>query len=284
MKKPLVIASPKEMRDFARTKQAQSMRIALVPTMGFLHQGHLSLVEKAKSLADTVLVSIFVNPTQFAPNEDLDEYPRDLEGDLQKLVPYNVDAVFAPSVHNIYANHFDTYVTPEHMAQTLCGAFRPTHFRGVATIVLLLFRITLCNVAVFGRKDFQQLQIIRRMAKDLWLDVDVVGMPIVRENDGLAMSSRNAYLSPKERQAARVLNKTLDLVQSLFEKGEHLTEALLQKAKDSLGKEPLAQIDYVNIVDANTLAPITSVEEDALCALAVHVGKTRLIDNCVLSP
>src|SRR5437867_8605141 len=190
-----VVRDPRELHAWATAERERGQRIALVPTMGALHDGHLSLVREAKQRAERTVVSIFVNPTQFGPHEDLARYPRDLDRDLQLLSPLRPDLVFAPEPAAIYPSGFDTYVVPDQMARVLCGASRPGHFRGVCTVVLLLFRISRCQVALFGEKDFQQLQIIRRMNRDLWLGVEVVGMPIVREADGLALSSRNAYLS-----------------------------------------------------------------------------------------
>ena len=254
-------------------------RIGLVPTMGYLHPGHVSLVAGARQRADRVVASIFVNPTQFGPQEDLARYPRDLEGDLAKLAPAGVDVVFTPSAEELYPPGFDCYVVPQEMSTVLCGASRPTHFRGVCTVVLLLFRITRADVAVFGEKDFQQLQILRRMARDLWLDVQVVGMPIVREPDGLAMSSRNVYLSASERHEAVCLSRALAAVRTAFAKGERQSAALLAVAHRVLEQTPGVRLDYCALADQATLQPTTVVTQPAICAIAAYVGRTRLIDN-----
>jgi pantoate--beta-alanine ligase len=260
------------------------LRIALVPTMGSLHDGHLALVREARGRGDRVVVSIFVNPTQFGANEDLDKYPRDLDADLAKLAALDVDAVFVPNEAVIYPPGFDTWVVPGELAQPLCGASRPDHFRGVATVVLILLRLSRCHVALFGEKDFQQLQIIRRMAADLWLDVEIVGCPIVRERDGLAMSSRNAYLSPEERRQALVLSQGLARAELLVEGGERRAGAIAGAVRDTIAGAPAARVDYVELVDSESLAAVERVEAPVLCAIAAWVGRTRLIDNRVLSP
>jgi pantoate--beta-alanine ligase len=259
--------------------ESAGRRIVLVPTMGYLHQGHLNLVRRAREHGDWVVVSIFVNPTQFGPREDLSRYPRDFDGDLAKLNGLGVDAVFAPEPTAVYPPGFDTFVVPESLAAGLCGRSRPGHFRGVATVVLVLFRITRCRAAVFGEKDFQQLAVIRRMVRDFWLDVEIVAHPIVREPDGLARSSRNVYLSPEERAQAPTLARALDRVQAACSGGERDASRLLAVARTTLGEAPLGRIDYVEIVDEESLAPLARVERPAVIALAVYFGKTRLIDN-----
>ena len=269
-----VIHTAEAMRAWSQGRQG---RIALVPTMGFLHDGHLSLIQHARSQARHVVVSIFVNPLQFGPNEDLSRYPRDLQGDLRKL--QDVDSVFVPDA--LYPAGFDTYVEPAQLGQHLCGASRPGHFRGVCTVVAMLLRITQCHVAVFGQKDFQQLQIIKRMVRDLWLDVEIVGMPIVREADGLAMSSRNAYLSATQRQDALVLNRALRQAKARFEAGERDAEAILAEVRREIGA--VARLDYAEIVDVEMLQPLRVVDRPAVCAVAAHVGKTRLIDNVIIT-
>jgi pantoate--beta-alanine ligase len=276
----LVLTETKTMRAWSQEQHRASQRIALVPTMGYLHAGHLSLVKAAQERADKVVVSIFVNPLQFGPREDLSRYPRDLQGDLHKLAELGVDAVFAPD--SMYSANFDTSIAPDKLGAYLCGASRPGHFRGVCTVVAILFGITQCNTAVFGEKDFQQLQIIRRMNEDLWLGVEIVGMPILREADGLAMSSRNAYLSSDEREQALVLNRALRLAEEVFAKGERQSEVILQHVHAIIQEAPLVHLDYAEIVDLEMLQPLAELNVPALCALAVYVGKTRLIDNVKL--
>lgn len=257
-----------------------AQRVALVPTMGYLHEGHLQLVRLAKDLAPRVLVSIFVNPTQFGANEDLDRYPRDVQGDLRKLTAAGADAVYVPSAADIYPDGFDTFVVPERLAGVLCGKSRPGHFRGVCTVVCVLFRVTGCAAAVFGEKDFQQLQIIRRMNRDLRLGVEIVGAPIVREADGLAMSSRNALLSETERRDARVLFQALQQVQRRAREGERRASALREAAHAILRGPASVRVDYVELFRADDLQPIAGdIPENTRCAVAAFVGQTRLIDN-----
>ena len=267
------------MRSWAETQAAQRRRLGLVPTMGSLHAGHISLVKLARERSDVTAASIFVNPAQFGPKEDFANYPRDLAGDLTQLEAAGVAAVFAPEPAEIYPPGFDTYVVPEKLAAVLCGASRPGHFRGVCTVVHALLRITRADVAVFGEKDYQQLAILRRMVRDLWLDVDVVSAPIVREPDGLAMSSRNAYLSAEERRDALSLSRALAAVTAAVERGERDIASLVGTAREILGAAPHARIDYVEIVDAGDLTPLTRLDRPAVCCLAVFVGTTRLIDN-----
>jgi pantoate--beta-alanine ligase len=258
------------------------LRVALVPTMGALHEGHLSLIELARRHADRVVASVFVNPVQFDRADDFARYPRDLERDGALLAGAGADVLFAPDVSEIYPAGSQTFVTVENLSQPLCGAHRPGHFRGVATVVHKLFSIVSPHVAVFGEKDFQQLALIRRMVRDLFLDIDVVGAPIVREADGLAMSSRNRHLAAAERTAARCLSLALDAAVAVVAGGTHDAAAVLEAATTASGREPLARVDYVALVDPETLAPVTSVDERALLALAVWIGSTRLIDNRLL--
>ena len=279
-----ILKSVEEMKAWAHEAHAQSHKLALVPTMGFLHAGHLSLVREAQERCTRVVVSIFVNPTQFSAGEDLTSYPNDIDGDIQKLKDIGVDAVFMPTQDTIYPNGFDTFISSNKLGDELCGASRPIHFRGVCTVVAILFRITQCDSAVFGQKDYQQLQIIKRMNQDLHLGVDVVGMPIIRENDGLAMSSRNAYLSETERQQALCLSQSLQWAQRRVEDGETDIETLTNGITQQIQAHPLATIDYVKLVDAQSLEAVDRLESPILCALAVHLGKTRLIDNLVLNP
>ncbi|MEB2285969.1 MAG: pantoate--beta-alanine ligase [Polyangiaceae bacterium UTPRO1] len=258
------------------------LKVALVPTMGALHAGHLSLVTLARRHADRVVASVFVNPAQFDRADDLARYPRDLERDGALLAGAGADVLFAPDAAEIYPPGAQTFVTVEELAQPLCGAHRPGHFRGVATVVLKLFSIVQPDVAVFGEKDYQQLAVIRRMVRDLFLDVDVLAAPIVREADGLAMSSRNRHLAAAERAAARCLAAALAAGEAAVAAGERTAAAICAAATDELAREPLARVEYVALVDPDTLAAVTEVGERALLALAVWIGSTRLIDNRVL--
>ena len=258
------------------------LRVALVPTMGALHEGHLSLIELARRHADRVVVSVFVNPVQFDRADDFARYPRDLERDGAMLAGAGADVLFAPDVDEIYAPGSQTFVTVEGLSQPLCGAHRPGHFRGVATIVLKLLTIVQPHVAVFGEKDYQQLAVIRRMVRDLFLDVDIVGAPIIREADALAMSSRNRHLDAAGRVAARCLVGALDAAEARVAAGECDGAALIAAASAAIAREPLARLEYLALVDPETLAPVSTLGESALVALAVWVGSTRLIDNRVL--
>ena len=271
-----------ELRAWANAEIAAGERIVLVPTMGYLHAGHASLMRLARAYGTRVLASIFVNPTQFGPQEDLSRYPRDLPGDVALLEANQVDALFVPEPQEVYPQGFDTYVVPEALATTLCGASRPGHFRGVCTVVLLLMRISRCEALVLGEKDYQQLQIVRRMVQDFWLNVQVVGAPLMREADGLAQSSRNTYLSSTERQDALVLSRVLKHIRGRVAAGESNPKVLLQDALALLAQVPAARVDYVSIVDAQTLQPVSDLTAPAVCALAVFIGKTRLIDNAPL--
>jgi pantoate--beta-alanine ligase len=254
-------------------------RIALVPTMGALHAGHLSLVEIARRHADRVVASVFVNPTQFDRADDFARYPRDLERDGALLASAGVDVVFAPDAAEMYPPGAQTSVSVERLAEPLCGAHRPGHFRGVATVVLKLFHIVQPHVAVFGEKDYQQFALIRRMVRDLHVDIDVVGAPIVREDDGLAMSSRNRHLDPAERAAALCLVRALDAAEACVAAGERDTVALVEAANAVIAREPRARAEYVVAVDPETLAPAAEVAGPVVLALAVWIGSTRLIDN-----
>ncbi len=270
-------------------KQARAAMVGgvgLVPTMGGLHEGHLSLVRRARSADDHVVVSLFVNPSQFAPNEDFDAYPRDLERDLRLLEAEGVDVVFAPSVEEMYPPGFDEWVEVRGpLTERLEGAFRPQFFRGVTTVVARLLRIVRPQRAYFGEKDAQQLRVVRRMAEDQRLPVEIVGLPTLREPDGLAMSSRNAYLSPEERQAALVLPRALALGRTMVEcEGVRDVSKLKEALADCIRHEPLARIDYVAVTDYETLAELTAIDRAALLLLAVRIGSTRLIDNTPLAP
>ena len=272
------------MRAASREARKSGRRLGFVPTMGALHEGHLSLVRTAKAQSDVVVVSIFVNPTQFGPSEDLARYPRPFEKDRALLQQEGVDFLFAPSVEEMYPPGAITYVSVEGMSERLCGRSRPGHFRGVTTIVSKLFHIVEPDVAFFGQKDAAQLAIIRRMVRDLDLPVKIVGCDIVREPDGLAMSSRNAYLDPSQRRLALVLQRALAQIQSAFRAGEFHSDGLINAGMQVFATEPAARLDYVAIVDPDTLDPVTDVTQPALVAVAAYLGGTRLIDNVVLKP
>ncbi len=277
------IESATAMRSRSREARGQGLRVGFVPTMGYLHEGHLSLIRRARELSDFVVVSIFVNPTQFGPNEDLDRYPRDMERDRRLCRAEGVDAVFVPSVEELYPEGFQTFVTVEEISRPLCGASRPGHFRGVATVVLKLFHIVEPDVAVFGQKDYQQLQVIRRMVRDLDLPVEIEGFPTVREPDGLAMSSRNAYLSAAERERALTIWRSIRRAEDLVAGGEVCSASLAGEVRRLLEEAGL-RIDYVEIRHPETLEPVERIEPEAVLAIAAFVGNTRLIDNRVLRP
>lgn len=278
-----IIENITDMRAWSDAERRAGRRIALVPTMGFLHQGHLSLVRDGRRRADRLVVSIFVNPTQFSPGEDFAAYPRDFERDRELLEEAGVDVLFHPAVAAMYPQGAETHVEVERLSLPLCGAMRAGHFRGVATVVTKLFNIVLPHVAVFGEKDYQQLQVIRRLARDLCMGVEIVGHPIVREADGLAMSSRNVYLNDVERRAAVCLSRALCKTKRLFTRGERSAPALLRAVESELAAEPLARVEYAKLCDAETLEEIDRIEQPALLALAVRIGKARLIDNHLLA-
>jgi pantoate--beta-alanine ligase len=271
------------MRSACREARAGGKRLGLIPTMGALHDGHLSLVRAAKAQSDIVAVSIFVNPTQFAPNEDFSKYPRTFERDCELLEKEGVDLLFAPAVEEMYPQKPITYVTVEGLSDKLCGKSRPGHFRGVTTVVAKLFHIIEPDAAFFGQKDAVQLTLIRRMVRDLNFPVEIVGSAIVREPDGLAMSSRNAYLSPEQRRQALVLYRSLSRVQKDFGAGERNAAHLIAAGREIFSAEPAARLDYLEIVDPETLDPVAEIDKPALAAVAAFVGTTRLIDNVVLS-
>ncbi|MZP29343.1 pantoate--beta-alanine ligase [Heliobacterium undosum] len=277
-----LIESIREMTAWSKEQVREGRTVGFVPTMGYLHEGHLTLMRRAREACDRVVVSIFVNPLQFGAGEDYEEYPRDLTRDSRLAESAGVDVLFAPAVREMYPKGYHTFVDVERLTEGLCGASRPGHFRGVTTVVCKLFNIVRPDVAYFGQKDAQQLAIIRRMTEDLNLPVSVVGVPIVREADGLAMSSRNVYLSPEERQAALVLSKALARARDLVESGERDAARLRQTITETITAEPLAAIDYVSIVDNRFIQPVDTLAGDCLIALAVRIGKTRLIDNMVV--
>ena len=277
-----VVETVHEMQRICESLRLGGEVIALVPTMGFLHQGHLELMRVGRRHSDKLVISIFVNPTQFGPGEDLDQYPRDREGDLEKARDVGVDLVFMPRPDDIYQEGFQTRVQVEDLPRHLCGLSRPGHFDGVATVVAKLFNITKPHIAVFGQKDFQQLAVISRMVMDLNMDIRIIGVPTVREPDGLAMSSRNSYLSPEERKSALSLKKSMDLALDLFRGGENSSGAIIDAVRSLILSHPFTEIDYVEICDPVTLDSVDEPGEGDLLALAVRVGKTRLIDNCLL--
>ena len=277
-----VIAGVKQMQERSQQLRAQRETIAFVPTMGYLHEGHLSLMREGRKRADALIISIFVNPTQFGPGEDYERYPRDMKRDLQLAQGVGVDIVFTPSVQEMYPQGFQTYVEVEKVTKNLCGISRPHHFRGVTTVVTKLFNIVKPHLALFGQKDYQQLVTIKRMVEDLNMDIEIIGLPTVREPDGLAMSSRNAYLSPEQRRAALSLYRSLCKGEELFRQGTKNAKAILREIRKIIKAEKLAQIDYAKICDPHTLEDIDEIEGEALIALAVKIGETRLIDNVVL--
>jgi len=274
-----IVTSVAEMKALGRSWSRAGKKIGFVPTMGYLHEGHLSLARESKRRADVTVVSIFVNPTQFGPNEDYKKYPRDLAKDAAYLERGGVDCLFHPEAAEIYPPGYRTFVEVEGLQDRLCGRSRPGHFRGVATVVLKLFEIVRPDLAFFGAKDAQQVLIIGRMAADLDLDVEVVTCPLVREADGLALSSRNAYLSPEERKAALALSTGLRWAEKAVAAGERDAARLVAGVRTVLEAEPLARVDYVEAVDPGTLEPVAEIRGEVLLALAVFIGATRLIDN-----
>jgi pantoate--beta-alanine ligase len=277
-----IIEPIQDMRRWSEAERYSGRRIVLVPTMGFLHEGHLRLVREGKKRGDRLVVSIFVNPAQFAPHEDFKAYPRDFERDRKLLDREDVDVIFRPSTEEMYGARFESYVYVERLSPLLCGASRPGHFRGVATVVAKLFNIVRPHAAVFGLKDFQQFRIISRMVEDLNLDVELIGHPIVREEDGLAMSSRNAYLTAEERKAALALYRCLSKARALVSQGERSSMRIIAAVRAEIAKEPQVRIDYVRLTDLTRLQPVDRIDREALLALAAWVGKARLIDNTIL--
>ena len=272
----------------AMQAEAQALRrahktIAFVPTMGFLHEGHLSLMREGRKHGDILVVSIFVNPTQFGPGEDLEAYPRDIERDLDLLEEVGTDIVFTPEPGDIYSPGFQTYVSLDDLTNRLCGISRPVHFKGVATVVAKLFNIVQPHAAVFGQKDYQQVVIIQRMVKDLGFDIRVIGAPTVREPDGLAMSSRNAYLNPAERESAPCLYRAMTRAAQMVKEGVVDARKIIEKSAEFIEGHAGMQVDYIAMVDPETLEDVTRIERPVQMALAVKVGKTRLIDNMLLT-
>ncbi len=276
------ILTIQEMKALARIEKGKGNTIGFVPTMGYLHDGHLSLIKRSKKETDVTILSIFLNPTQFAPGEDLSKYPRNFERDSKLAMASGVDILFFPKTEDLYPENYQTYVTVKDLSGSLCGRSRPDHFRGVATIVSKLFNIVLPDHAYFGQKDAQQYFIIQRMARDLNLDVDVVMCPIVREEDGLAMSSRNVYLSPEERKQAACLYRSLCLAEGVIAAGERNTQNIKALIKECIDENSLAAIDYIEAVRTDTLEPVEVLAGPTLIALAVAFGKTRLLDNVII--
>jgi len=279
-----VITKIKEMQKVADELRREGKIIGVVPTMGYLHEGHLSLIRIAKEKSDVVITTIFVNPLQFAPHEDYDRYPRDFERDVKLAQSAGCDIIFHPSVEEMYPENFLTYVEVEKLTKVLEGEFRPTHFRGVTTVVAKLFNITKPHIAVFGQKDAQQALIIKQMVRDLNFDIEIIVAPIVREPDGLAMSSRNVYLSESERKDATVLYESLKLAERLIEEGERDAGKIILKMEELIKSKPTAKIDYIAVVAPDTLERVEELEKgkEYLIALAVRIGSTRLIDNTLV--
>lgn len=272
----------KDMQSLSNKTKKDGQTISFVPTMGALHEGHLTLMRGAKEKSDYLVVSIFVNPTQFGLNEDFNKYTRDLEGDIKKISNIGVDAVFFPDVDEIYPDGYETYVEVRELQKPLCGQHRQGHFKGVATVVLKLFNIVKPDVAVFGEKDYQQLLIIKKMVRDLHLEIEILGMPIVREDDGLALSSRNAYLSDEERERALSLSKSLKTIRSEFKKGKQDIQELVKLGKSILNESSINNIDYLEIRDGNTLKREQNAKKGDIVAVAAKFGNARLIDNTKL--
>jgi pantoate--beta-alanine ligase len=278
-----VVEDIAEMKDISIKAHNLGLTVVLVPTMGYLHEGHMELIKKGGAIGDLLVVSIFVNPAQFGPKEDFSTYPRDLERDFKMAEEAGVGVVFHPPLEKVYPEAHRTLVEVGGLGEKLCGQSRPGHFRGAATVVLKLFNIVMPDKAVFGLKDYQQLIVIKRMVEDLNMDVDVVACETVREADGLAMSSRNSYLDTGQRQAARTIPRSLDAARTAFSRGERMSAKVIEKVKKIIENEPLAVIDYVKVCDPVTLNDIDRIGKKALLAVAVRIGKARLIDNCMLS-
>lgn len=269
------------MQSFSESLRVQGRKIAFVPTMGYFHEGHLNLMREAGKRGDCVVISIYVNPTQFGPNEDFSRYPRDFERDRQMAESVGVDVIFFPPDREMYPDNYQTYVDVENVTQNLCGLSRPGHFRGVATVCAKLFNMVKPHTAVFGKKDFQQLVVIKRMVQDLNMDLEIAGMPTTREADGLAMSSRNTYLTGDQRESALSLSRSLKMAKALYEKGERDAGKIVASAVKFIETHPYAKIDYVQICDTTTMKDVERIETECVMALAVRVGSTRLIDNYV---
>lgn len=277
-----LITSIKEMKNFSGDAQRAGKSIVFVPTMGYLHDGHASLLKKGRELGDMLVMSIFINPVQFGIGEDFTSYPKDIKRDWALADANKVHCVFNPAVDEMYPEGFQTFIDIERLSSHLCGLSRPGHFRGVATVVMKLLNIVKPDIAIFGEKDFQQMAIIKRMILDFNMDIDVVSMPIVREADGLAMSSRNSYLNKEERMAARCLYAAITRGRTIFNKGIKDAALILKEVKHVIESESLSVTEYIKICDTDTLEDLDTIEDRALLALSVRIGKTRLIDNCIL--
>ena len=277
-----IVSTVKEVRDRVKAWKKEGKQVGLVPTMGYLHEGHKSLIDKAVAENDAVVVSVFVNPMQFGPTEDLASYPRDLEADAKLCEAAGASLIFHPEPEEMYKDGFCSFVDMNGLTNALCGLSRPVHFRGVCTVVNKLFNIVQPDKAYFGEKDAQQLAVIKRMVTDLNMDIEIVGCPIIREADGLAKSSRNTYLNAEERQAALVLNRSLKAGKALVDAGETRACVIKSAITAEIEKEPLARIDYVDVVDFDTITPVEKLEGSILVAIAVYIGKTRLIDNFIV--
>jgi len=278
----LVVRKISEIRKYVNNAKKQGKKVGFVPTMGFFHEGHLELMRNARKECDVVVVSIFVNPIQFGPEEDFEDYPRDLNRDVKLAEEVGVDIIFAPDVEEIYPEGFSTYVEVKGLTEKLCGRSRPGHFRGVTTVVLKLFNLVQPHVAYFGQKDAQQVLVVSKMVEDLNLDIEICSVPTVREKDGLAMSSRNTYLNTEERKAATVLYRSIQLVKEKVRMGERDVNRLKKAAAELISSEPLAEIDYVEILSLPDLKEQDTLKDKMLLALAVKIGKARLIDNAIL--
>lgn len=281
----LIFRTVEEMQEFSEIQRLKGKKIGFVPTMGYLHEGHLSLVEKAKEKSDIIVVSIFVNPTQFSPNEDLGKYPRDFQRDENLLKSLDVDAIFYPTADEIYPKGFQTYVAVDEISQKYEGASRPTHFRGVTTIVSILFNVVKPHIAVFGQKDAQQASVIKKMVDNLKYDIEIEVAPIIREEDGLAMSSRNVYLSKEQREEAVVLNKTLSLVNKLILEGEKDLEIINNIVKEKVSKIKNGELDYFSIVEQDSFTEPDHIDDgkNYFALIAVYFGPTRLLDNLIIN-
>lgn len=276
-----LVKTIKEVREIVNEWKKDGLSVGFVPTMGFLHEGHKSLILRSVKENDKTVVSVFVNPIQFGPNEDLEAYPRDIEHDKKLVEDAGADLIFNPEPIEMYGSHFTTLVNTKEVSENLCGAKRPVHFGGVCTVLTKLFNIVNPNRAYFGQKDAQQLAVVKRFVKDLNFDIEIIGCPIIREDDGLAKSSRNTYLNKEERQAALILSKSLKLGLEAIKNGERDSNKVIEIISNNLKTEPLARIDYVSIVDNENIQYIDKLEGEILCAIAVYIGKTRLIDNFI---
>jgi pantoate--beta-alanine ligase len=278
-----VVKTVKEVRDIVSAWKKEGLTVGFVPTMGFLHEGHKSLIRKSASQNDRTVVSVFVNPIQFGPNEDLEAYPRDLNRDMKAVEESGGDLIFNPEPEEMYPGHFTSFIDTTETTELLCGAVRPVHFRGVCTVVGKLFNIVTPDRAFFGQKDAQQLATVKRFVRDLNFPVEIVACPIVREADGLAKSSRNTYLNPEERKAALILSQSLKKGQEAIEQGERDSQKVIDIIRENLQTEPLARIDYVEVVDFENIQRTPVIEGETLVAIAVYIGKTRLIDNFIVN-